>query len=317
MRLSLFSLRTAGNNGLLQQRTGVFLNLIILIYWAGNPASAQETDYEQGVRLIQIGHLEEAVPFLRRSLPIGIDEGGKLHNEYRALLKAVGLRKELFSKHETGKNTPYWNWNAKAEQLRQYYLENHLYSENITLSLEIYRRTKTIVDAFSVVDAFLDTGQFQEALYFVNLQKRSDFAVVFQIEKARIFCKANQSEQARQIIRTISADKLDSPDILLRLARVQGSTRQYASAVKSLRRCFVLTPPDVLPQIKKEVEKSAEFQPILSSSEFTAVMSTKSTLAPNEMKCAQKWIGTTFDERLKYSQVTKEDGIKFDDWKLY
>jgi hypothetical protein len=106
------------------------------------------------------------------------------------------------------------------------------------------------------------------------------------------------------------------PDILLRLSRLQALTKQYASSIKTLKRCFELTPPNILPLVKKEAEKFAEFEPILSSSEFAGVMATKSTLHTIDMECAKKWIGISFEQHPKYSREMTKDEINFEDWQL-
>jgi len=285
---------------------------LISASWVGSYGEicADGTDDDRGRLCIEAGHLEEAVPLFQAVLRTEI-KNSEFQKEFDALQLAVKLRKEL------PKEKNIIQWNINAECLRRYYLKYHVYSAHVDLTLEIYRRNETNMNAVNVIDAFIRAKRYQEALDFANFQKRADLVLPLRIEKAYIYCAAGQPEQARQIVRSILIDKLNSPDTLLRLAKIQSVTHQYASAVKSLKRSFELTPSNILPTIKREVKEYSEFKPILSSSEFAEVMATRSVLPSGNMECAKKWVGTVIDERPKYLRNVSKGNINFDDWRLY
>ncbi|MDR2705989.1 MAG: hypothetical protein LBC02_09450 [Planctomycetaceae bacterium] len=289
----------------------IYLVIPILILTVDIFVYGGETDYQQGLQLIQSGQLEKSVSFFQKALR-GEPDNAELQKEFDELRQVIKLRREL------PKEKNAIQWSIGAERLRRYYVKYHVVSDHLNLVLEVHRRVNTISHAIDVIDAFLMAEQYQEALDFTLSQKQPEQVLPLQIEKARIYYEAGEKEQARKIIRSISFEKLNSPESLFRLARIQSLTSQYASAVRSLRRCFELTPPNILPLIKKEAEKSSEFQSILSSSEFVEVMATRSLVPSNDMDCAKKWsVTSSFGERPQYSQNVFQGEINFNDWRLH
>ncbi|MDR0338219.1 MAG: hypothetical protein LBI18_14145 [Planctomycetaceae bacterium] len=266
---------------------------------------------ELTLQFIQAGQLEESIPSFQEALRIE-PNNSELQKEFNTLRQIIKLRRELPKE----KNAT--QWSIGAEYLRRYYLKHQVVSEHLNLALEIHRRVGTVSRAIDVIDAFLMAEQYQEALDFTLSQKQPDQILPLQIEKARIYYQAGEKEHARKIVRSIPFEKLTSPESLFRLARIQSMTLQYASTVRSLRRCFELTPPNILPLIKKEAEKCVEFKPILSSSEFTEVMATRSQIPPNDMDCAKKWVASSsLEERPHYFQNMVKGEINFNDWRLH
>jgi tetratricopeptide (TPR) repeat protein len=289
------------------------IHLVILVLTVDISVYGGETDYQRGLRLIQSGQLEEAVSFFQHALRLEPDNL-QLQKEFNDLRQIVKLRQEL------PKEKNAIQWSIDAERLRRYYAKYQVVSEHLNLVLEVHRRVDSIAHAIDVIDTFLMAKQYQEALDFTLAQKQPQQIIPLQIEKARIYYEAGEKEYARKIVRSIPFEKLNVPESLFRLARIQSRTSQYASAVKSLKRCFELTPPNILPLIKKEAEKCAEFQSILSSSEFIEVLATRSLIPINDRNCAKKWSGTfSFDEPSQniLSQHILQGEINFNDWRLY
>jgi tetratricopeptide (TPR) repeat protein len=289
----------------------LLIDLVILILAVDISVYGDETDYHRGLQFIRSGQLEESIPFFQKTLRIE-PNNAELQKELNELRQIIKLRQDL------PKEKNAIQWSIGAERLRRYYVRHHVVSEHLNLVLEVHRRVGSVSHAIDVIDAFLMAEQYQEALDFTLSQKQPEQLLPLQIEKARIYYEAGEKEHARKIVRLIPFEKLNSPESLFRLARIQSRTSQYASAVKSLKRCFELTPPNILPLIKKEAEKSSEFQPILSSSEFVEAMSTRSLVPSNDMDCAKKWtITSSFDERPQYSQNIIQGEINFNDWRLH
>jgi tetratricopeptide (TPR) repeat protein len=290
----------------------IYLVILACIFTVNISVCDEGADYHRGLQLIQAGQLEESVLFFQKAIRVE-PNNIELQREFNTLRQIIKLRLELPAE----KNAV--QWSIGAERLRRYYIKYHVVSEHLDLVLEIHRRVGTISRAIDVIDAFLMAEQYQEALDFTLSQKQPEQITPLQIEKARIYYQAGEKEHARKIVRSIPLEKLNSPESLFRLARVQSMTSQYASAVKSLKRCFELTPPNILPLIKKEAEKCSDFEPILSSSEFTEAMATRSVVPSLDMDCAKKWVGTSsFEERPQYSQNSIFNGeINFNDWRLH
>ncbi|MDR1962904.1 MAG: hypothetical protein LBQ50_03900 [Planctomycetaceae bacterium] len=285
--------------------------LVVLVYVVDISIFADETDYQRGIRFIRSGQLEESVLFFQKAIRSEPDNT-EIQKELNHLRQMVKLRQELSQE----KNAI--QWSIRAERLRRYYIQYRAVSAYLELVLEIHRRVNTVSHAIDVIDAFLMAEQYQDALDFVLSQKQPEQILPLQIEKARIYYEAGEKEQARKIVRSISIDKLTSPESLFRLARLQSSTLQYASTVKTLRRCFELTPPNILPLIKKEAERCSEFEPILSSSEFIDVMTTRSLVSSGDMDCAKKWtVTSSFKEQPQSFQNMIKGEINFNDWRLH
>ncbi|MDR2757545.1 MAG: hypothetical protein LBC20_17795 [Planctomycetaceae bacterium] len=293
----------------------MFRNLLIYLgifaFTVDISVGDERTDYQHGLQLIQFGQLEESILFFQKAIRIEPDNI-ELQKELNNIRQMIKLRGEL----PLEKNAI--QWNIGAERLRRYYIKYHVISDHLDLALEIHRRVGTVSCAIDVVDAFLMAEQYQEALDFIVSQKKTEQILPLQIEKARIYFMAGDKEQARKIIRSIPFEKLNSPESLFRLARVQSMTLQHASAVKSLRRCFELTPPNILPLIKKEAKKCPEFESIFSSSEFMEVLKTRSLISSNDMDCAKKWIGNSLLNEQPQSPKNIIIGeINFNDWRLH
>jgi tetratricopeptide (TPR) repeat protein len=289
----------------------LLIYLVILILAVDISVYSGETDYHRGLRLIESGQLEEAVPFFQNALRLE-PNNTKLQKEFNELRQIVKLRQSLPQEKKA------IQWSIGAERLRRYYVQYHVISDHLNLVLEVHRRVGSISHAIDVIDAFLIAEQYQNALDFILSQKQPEQILPLQIEKARVYYKAGDKERARKVVRSIPPEKLNSPELLFRLARIQSQTSQYASVIKTLKRCFELTPPNILPLIKKEAEKCVEFQSILSSSEFAEVMATRSLIPPNDMDCAKKWSETfPIDEYPQYPQRILQGEINFNDWRLY
>jgi tetratricopeptide (TPR) repeat protein len=289
----------------------LFIDLVVLSFAVDIFVRGDETDYQHGLQLIRSGQLEESVLFFQKALRVEPDND-ELQKEFNELRQIVKLRQKL------PKEKNAIQWSIDAERLRRYYVKYRVVSEHLHLVLEIHRRIGSISHAIDVIDAFLMAEQYQEALDFTLSQKQPQQIFPLQIEKARIYYEAGEKEYARKIVRSIPLEKLNSPESLFRLAQIQSRTLQYASAIKSLKRCFELTPPNILPLIRKEAEKCAEFQSILSSSEFIEVLATRSLIPTNDVNCAKKWSGTfAFDELPQYPQNILQGEINFNDWRLY
>jgi tetratricopeptide (TPR) repeat protein len=289
----------------------IYFVILACIFTVNISVCDEGTDYHRGLKLIEAGQLEESVLFFQKAIRVEPDNI-ELQKEFNTLRQIIKLRLELPAE----KNAI--QWSIGAERLRRYYTKYHVVSEHLNLVLEVHRRVGTISNAIDVIDAFLTAEQYQEALDFTLSQKQPDQVIPLQIEKARIYYRAGEKEHARKIVRSIPLEQLTSPESLFRLARVQSMTLQHASAVKSLKRCFELTPPNILPLIKKEAEKCSDFEPLLSSSEFSEAMAIRSRIPSNDLDCAKKWAGgASLDERQQFSQNMFKGEINFNDWRLH
>jgi tetratricopeptide (TPR) repeat protein len=279
---------------------------------------SSETDYHRGLRLIQTGQLEDAVSLFQNALrrePSNL----QFQKELTSLRQIVKFRQELPNEKNAVR------WSIKAEHLRRYYVQHQVVWDHLHLVLEVHRRVGSLAHAINVIDAFLMVEQYQKALDFARAQKQPDQILPLQIEQARIYYKAGEKNYACKIVRSISSEKLYSPDSLFRLARIQAQTAQYASLIKTLKRCFELTPPNILPLLKKEVEKCPEFQPIHAASEFIDVLNTRSLILSNDLSCAQKWLTTSSCSEYGHPQTSKtilsqpilQGKIDVNDWKVY
>jgi tetratricopeptide (TPR) repeat protein len=290
----------------------LLIHLGIFVFIVEISVCDEGTDYQRGLQLIQSGQLDESVLFFQKAIRIEPDNL-ELQKEFNNLRQIIKIRREL----PTEKNAV--QWSIRAERLRRFYIEYRVVSEHLKLVLEVHRRAETLAHAIDVIDAFLMAEQYQAALDFLLSQKQPDQILPLQVEKARIYYKAGEKDHARKIVRSIPSDQLNSSETLFRLARVQSLTLQHASAVKTLKRCFELTPSLILPSIKKDAEKCPEFVSILNSAEFLEVMGTHSLIPSDEMKCSQKWIeaSSTSDEHQRSPQNIIIGEINFNDWRIY
>ncbi|GHT21694.1 hypothetical protein FACS189419_03000 [Planctomycetales bacterium] len=200
----------------------------------------------------------------------------------------AALRKQL----ETENNAV--RWHIVADELKALYLDSGLYAESLEHSKKVFERQKTIPRALEVVAAYIASGEYRNALDFIdylgerfNIDKET--AIAFEVVKCRVYLEARMPETARFSVRKISAQSLQTPEFLFSLAKVQAATRQYASSVNTLKRCFELTAPEVLPYVKEETKSCTEFVPVIRSDEFAQAIKTPSVLASGCLACSKKW----------------------------
>lgn len=272
-------------------------------------AEERKTGFVEIRQCLREADFDGALSVFRKELRHDFDNE-QLKKEYETLKTILRLRKNLENEENAVR------WSNVAERLRQYYRRHEIYSELIDLTREWYRRGKTPAHAAHVIESYLLAGEYQNALDFVDSLENADSNPVLQIEKACIFFAAGEKERARKIARSIQADSINAPEVLLRLARLQASTQLHATSVKTLTRCFEQTPPNILKKVKKEAAECQEFAPLLSSSEFTAAMATQSRIFRDDPACSRKWIGVAIDERPWYIRSVPNREINYDDWQV-
>lgn len=294
----------------LKNRTILFFFVLCFFGFSLRSGFAQnETGVDLGRRLLQEGDFQGALDAYRKELRLAFDNA-ELKQEFEVLQKVIRMREDLKNEENAIR------WSILSDRLRRFYQQNDIHQPHIDLALELHRKHRSTKHAAYVIGAYVQAERYQEAVDFANSLERAASDPVIQIEKACIFIAAGYREKARTIARSISAKSLESPDDLLRLARLQAATQLHATAVKTLVRCFEQTPPTILAKVKKEASGYPEFAELLSASEFVAAMSTRSRISADDPACAKKWIGATIDERPWYIRNLSRREINYDDWRL-
>ena len=230
--------------------------------------------------------------------------------ELRTVREIIKLREELEREADS------FRWNVLALYLRDYYQRNRVMDDLVDICLRIFDRSKLTWNAVCAIDAMILAERFDDALDFVASVDEKGTNPSIQIAKGYILHSADRASEARQQARSISTSAMQTPDDLLRLARLQATTELYASSVKTLVRCFELTPRNSLAEFKESVVKLPEFEPLLASSEFAEALTTRSKLESTDRSCSQKWVGVVFDQRPKYIRDLSKGPINPDDWKI-
>jgi tetratricopeptide (TPR) repeat protein len=284
-----------------------------------NAGGADCWDYEtlsEGIQLVKLGDVNGASLVLQKSSK---RDGVLLdwRNELESLTQIVTMQENL--KQE--KNAV--RWYAVAEQLKKVYLEKGLRSEAVLQAKQIYARLKTLPSALDVVETCIETGLLDEAesvIEYFALKFRGDSEALAAVEiaKCRLYLESEKPESARAAVRQIKAADIQTPELLLSLARVQAATRQFSSAVQTLTKCFTLTPPEVLASVKVEASNCKEWANIQNSYEFSQAMQTKSSLSSGCSSCAKKWLKwqqlESSDQKAKMGYTM--DGICVGDWRI-
>ena len=298
----------------LPRNVGTFFLLIVLSFvlvsWcAEETPDSGECAYAEARCRLSSGDFEGGVKSLHVALRYD-SLSAKYNNELRSVQGIVKLREEFAQERDS------LRWNILARQLRVYYQKNGIWGEMVDICLQIFDRSKLTWDAVCVVEAMILAERFDEALDFTALIDAKGTNPSIQIARGYVLCAANRNLEARKLVRSISMDGLNTSDDLFRLARLQAETGLCASSVKTLTRCFELTPLGQLPELKKFVVQLAEFEPLLTSSEFAAALTTQSKLASIDRSCSLKWVGTVSDQRPKYIRDLSKGPINPDDWKI-
>jgi hypothetical protein len=247
------------------------------------PASLSE-----GIRLICLGDNGGAANVLQSEVKkagISFDWCTTLDE----LTQVVALQEALAKEKDMAQ------WVELAELLKQFYRKLGLESEEILLAKKIFARVRSLQSILDVVDTCIETKHFDEAEsvieYFELKYKNSrEYFAAVGIAKCRLYLAANSPESARKTVRTIDSAEIEAPEILLALAYVQVATRQYASSVRTLGRCFAATPPEEIDALRTQILRSADFQTVSDSPEFAKAINTPSavtavTTAATEESC--------------------------------
>ncbi len=265
--------------------------------------------YQEAQQRIKAGDFDGAVQSLQ--LALRHDFVNKTYTTELKSLREIIRMREDFAREEDS-----LRWNLLALHLRTFYQQNGITSELVDISLQIFDRTKLTWDAVCVINAMILAEQFDDALDFAASVDEKDANPSIQISKGFVLYSAERLPEARKLARSIAMEELLTSDDLLRLARLQAATELHASAVRTLVRCFELTPVGTLENRKERVVKLPEFEPLLTSSEFAEALTTRSKQASIDRACSQKWVGVVFDQRPKYVRELSKGPIKPDDWKI-
>ena len=269
----------------------------------------QEPYDVQAKRLLKNGDFNAALDAYRKSLRTN-ETDASLRRQYEELRRIIRLRHELPDSHNARKTVVY-------EQLRRYYLRHEIHRENIALTAGNFCENKTRRNAFLLIEALVAAGHFQESLDFIDSLDPEQIDEQYQINRAEILINAGRLKESVAILKSFPIDEISSPETLLRISRLQAATKQNASAVKTLARCFDLMPLIQLRKVKQEVIDYPEFQSIRSAWEFQATLLIRDQEAPCGKSCARKWIGVSFYEESEYLSRPRIGEIDMRFWRVH
>ena len=262
-------------------------------------------------RLLKNGDFDGALDACRKALRTR-ENDPDLNREFTELRQIIRLRREFTETKSSVRKT------LLGDQLRCYYIRNEIHDENIAMAVDAFCENRTPGKALKLTEALTVAGRHQDALDFIDsldLEKNADQLLV---EKVRILLDADRWEEAITVLRSLTTELIDSPELLLSLARLQAMTKQNVSAVKTLGRCFGLIRQNQLAEVKRHVMDDPAFQAIRSTSEFGAVMQIRSKEPPCGKPCSQKWVGTVFNQEPEYMRKNKlGEKIDLNFWRVY
>ena len=268
-----------------------------------------EQAFVEARRRISVADFDGAVKSLQLALRHDF-VNKKFADELKSVREIIRLREDIEQEKDSLRR------NVLAQHLREYYLKNRIFEELIDISLQIFDHSKSTWDAVCVINAMIMAERFDDAFDFAVAVDEKDNNPSIRISKGYILCSSGLHLEARQQARSIDRGDLQTPDDLLRLARLQAATELYAMAVKTLILCFELTPRNSLQGFKEYVVKFPEFKPLLTTSEFAEALTTRSKQDSIDRACTQKWVGVVFDRRPKYIRDLSKGPINPDDWKI-
>ncbi len=266
-------------------------------------------EFRHAQKLVSDGDFDEAVIALKTALRHDFTNK-TIAAELDAVRNIIKLRNEFRNVKDSTR------WSVLAQHLRLYYQKNGVKTEWVDISLQIFDKSKLTWDAVCVINAMIGAGRYNDALDFAESVDSNDKNPSIRISKGYIYYAAGELSEARKISKSLVMDELKTPDDLLRLARLQAVTNLHASSVKTLVRCFELTPINSLPSFKEYVVKLPEFEPLRPSSEFAEALTTMSKQENTTRSCSQKWVGVVIDQRPKYIKDLAKGPINPDDWKV-
>jgi len=298
------------------EKFGTLFLLVALFFSLLSSYTSAEESEDQGEQAfsearfrISVADFDGAVKSLQLALRCDF-----VNKKYAAELKSV--REIIKLREEIEQEKDSHRWSVLAQHLRTYYKKNGVRDGLVDIGLQIFDRSKLTWDAVGVINAMIAAERFDDALDFADSVDDKGINPSIRIAKGCVLYSAGQNSEARKQARSISMDDLQTPDDLLRLARLQAATELYASSVKTLVRCFEQTPRNSLSEFKEYVVKVPEFEPLLTSSEFAEALTTQSKQESIDRSCSQKWVGVVFDQRPKYIRDLSKGPVNPDDWKV-
>ncbi|MGL4595171.1 MAG: tetratricopeptide repeat protein [Thermoguttaceae bacterium] len=274
--------------------------------------SHQESDLSEldldAHKLLRSGDFSGALAAFQKELRKDATDTSLLM-EYEFLRSVIERRKRL------DEDIADSEWMLHAERLRTYYAKYQIHSEHVRIAQQIYQRSKTPVALNNLSRAFFAAQKYDEALLFFDEIDPIGKNISIQLEKAEFHLASGNMPDARDVIKRI-AEHVSAQEDLLRLSRIQGAVRMYATSIKTLIRCFEVTHPKNLDKLKQKVFEYEEFHTIRATPEFILAMKTESTIKDQSTSCSTKWNGTLFDESPWYERPFIVHGLDLNDWKV-
>lgn len=272
-------------------------------------SDARETHDPEVRRFLDSGDFDGALDVYRKRLRTDPTDS-VLKRNFTELKNVIRLRQELVETESSSRR------NILAGQLRRFYLQNGCYQENVVQALKNFDAYPSEKNALFVIEAYDFTESYQESIDFIDSLDAGDREHRFLIEKCRLLLLDDRRAEAVKVLQSISAEKIDSHELLCRLSRLQALTGQNVLSVKTLRRGFELMPVGQLEATKREVRQDPAYRTLASDPDFAALTALRPQQSTCTKYCPRREADNLLDEKLDYTKKRHIGEIDLNFWRV-
>ncbi|QDU32867.1 hypothetical protein KS4_09050 [Poriferisphaera corsica] len=198
-------------------------------------------------------------------------------------------------------------WFRYAKSLRIFYTNNNDASRLIALCQQMRERDPSITTTNILSEALIKVGEYQEAenlLASISPEEASRITLVLQGLAA---AHLNKTDHAEATLVDLAENESVSMGLLFRIARLQALLGHHADASESMATILKAAHPKSHAGLKRVVNNTLEFQPLLTDVEFVQALATKSEKPEKEDDCATCPNRSTCKERAEKESCDGDD----------
>ena len=171
-------------------------------------------------------------------------------------------------------------WTSYAKAVRSYYYTQGYYTQALELDMQAFKKFPEPSFAVNKLESLLLLNKNQQAAELLthnSLKANTDM----RLSTLRLVClsRTNQTDKALASAESIKIDPRKYPETLLDLARVYKAANKDKLAMACLKQFLEHTVPTALPGMRRMAENCTEFNTLLNTKSFQAVLATQSKVS--------------------------------------
>jgi tetratricopeptide (TPR) repeat protein len=205
-------------------------------------------------------------------------EKQEYRQQYSIVSRVIKIRESLNREKSPVK------WNNFANSLRNFYLENEIYSEALILSTQIHEKLNTPDSAVQLAQVQLHLEKNADAVKTLSTLDPKKTTPLTQTYLALALAEEGKTDQAKAIVEKIVVPQGANYKLFFPLASLYAKIGDSSKAISTLTLSFETTPLSSLTAYKDAARTSKSFASITKTPEFEKALKTETKI--KESKCS-------------------------------